>query len=66
MTTFDMQAVRSGRSSERSEDIDRVDVRGLLRAIFSRGPLIGGLAVGCALLLFVVTQFIPSTYTAYS
>lgn len=64
VTTFDAPGAGAVPKAPRFEDADRVDVRGLLAAIAARYRLIGALGIGTALLLYVLTGFLPSTYTA--
>lgn len=66
MTTFDMQTAVPPRRAVRLDDVDRVDVRGLLGAIVGRWKLISVLAIGLAALLYFVTGFMPSVYSAHS
>tara|TARA_R100000322_G_scaffold75912_3_gene47523 strand:+ start:2758 stop:4875 length:2118 start_codon:yes stop_codon:yes gene_type:complete len=66
VTTFDMQAPQPARKASRFEDLDRVDVRGLLGAIASRYKLIAGLAVGLALFMYVATSLLAPTYKSFS
>ncbi|MGR3363120.1 MAG: hypothetical protein ACU0CY_02970, partial [Maritimibacter harenae] len=65
MTTFDMQTAVPPRRAVRLDDVDRVDVRGLLGAIVGRWKLISVLAIGLAALLYFVTGFMPSVYSAH-
>lgn len=66
MTTLDIQSPVPNRATPRLEDADRVDVRGLLHAIAGRHMLVAGIAIGMAVLFYVVTGLLPSTWSANS
>jgi succinoglycan biosynthesis transport protein ExoP len=47
-------------------DPDRVDVRGLLRAVFGRRLLLAGMTLGFGALAYLAANLMPPNYTAYA
>ena len=66
MSRMDVHSPIPTRVATLPADADRVDVRGLLRAIFGRKLLIIGMVVVCAAVTYFVANLFPPTYTAYA
>ena len=66
MSRMDVHSPIPARVTTQSADADRVDVRGLLRAIFGRRLLMIGMVLGFGALAYFVASLSPPTYTAYA
>ena len=61
MSRLDVHSPIPTRVTTQPADADRVDVRGLLRAIFRRRLLMIGMVFGCAALAYFVANLFPPT-----
>ncbi|MCB1337136.1 MAG: AAA family ATPase [Maritimibacter sp.] len=66
MSRMDVHSPIPARMATRPADADRVDVRGLVRAIFGRRALILGMMLLCAVLAYLAARQMAPQYTAYA